>query len=1054
VRFRLLGAVDADSAGQPVDVGHARMRCVLVVLLVDANRFVSVGQLMERVWGDHPPQRGREVLYSYLSRLRAIFAAEHGVTIERRPGGYLLAVDETAVDLHQFRDLIGRARSASEDTDALVLLDQALLLWRGTAFTGLDTPWLNTVREALDIERRTAELERTDAALRCGQHARLLADLTSRAAQEPFDERIAGQLMLALAGTGRQAKALSVYQSVRQALLDELGLEPGPELRRLHEQVLAGNTEPTLVEPVSSGERTDVIVPRQLPASARHFTGRHAELKALVDILESSDAAGGTVVISAIDGMAGVGKTALAVHAAHRVAGRFPDGVLFADLHGFTPEADPVPPEQVLDQLLRGLGVPGPQIPADLDGRAGLYRSVLADRRVLIVLDNAADETHIEPLLPATALSRAIVTSRRRLAGLDDATHLSLSVLDPAEASDLFRSLAGDRVHTDDQPAVEQIIALCGRLPLAIRITAARLRLAPAGTPAMLRAELADALDAGRGMEWLSDGHRAIGAALAVSYRHLTDDQRRVFRLVGLHPGTSIEPYAVAALADTTVTDARRLLQDLYSANLVNQPFHRRYTLHDLVGAYVGTLATDLSEADRHAVLGRLYDHYAATSFRAVNLVRPWEIDERPDPPAADTPVPDLATREEAQTWLDTETDNLLATAHQAATRNRPDHLVHQSATLRRYLRSHGHYGPAILLHQEALAIVRATDDRAAQSDALNGLGILYRLQARYAEAVNCFEQASVNARATGDDDAEQEALLGLGAVHWVYGRYGPAADCYLGALDGARRTGNRTAEQHALCGLGHVHYPQSQYDQAIDCFEQALDSACSTGNLHAEREALRGLGTVNYVLGRHESAVGCYQQALDSARRDGDRTAEQDALRGLGMVRYQQGRYESAADCLQQALENARRTGNRGAVHETLIGLGNIHRAQGRHTAAADCFGQLLVGAEQIGDRNVQFEAHRGLGKVRYATNDHHEALRHNEAALRLATELDQPADQARAHDGLALAHLALTDPNQAYKHWSAALELLTTIGIDHTEEPDVTTETIRAHLLDIDAG
>ncbi|HEX5118199.1 MAG TPA: BTAD domain-containing putative transcriptional regulator [Pseudonocardiaceae bacterium] len=472
----MLGVVEAENADQQVALGHARLRCVLAVLLVEANRFVSVDQLMDRVWGECPPQRGRAALYSYVSRLRTVFAAEPMATIERRPGGYVLTIDPLSVDLHRFRKLINDARLAVDDTRAVALFDEALRWWRGTPFAGLDTAWLASVRTALEVERQAAQLDRTDAALRCGQHTHLLAELSTRAATRPLDERIAGQLMLALAGAGRPADALATYQHTRRALCDELGLEPGPELRRLHENILAGDQQPLLPTP---GERVSpAVVPHQLPAAARHFTGRHAELDTLTGLLGSTGATGDTVVISAIDGMAGVGKTALTVYAAHRLADRFPDGVLFSDLRGFTPEVDPAPPGQVLDHLLRGLGVPAAGIPPDLDARAGLYRSVLAGRRMLIVLDNAADEAQLQPLLPATVGCRVIVTSRRRLVGLDDAVHLSLPVLDPVDAARLFRDLAGDRAASADRPVVDRIVTLCGQLPLAIRITAARLRAA------------------------------------------------------------------------------------------------------------------------------------------------------------------------------------------------------------------------------------------------------------------------------------------------------------------------------------------------------------------------------------------------------------------------------------------------------------------------------------------------------------------------------------------------------------------------------------------------
>ncbi|HEX3646778.1 MAG TPA: NB-ARC domain-containing protein, partial [Pseudonocardiaceae bacterium] len=524
-------------------------------------------------------------------------------------------------------------------------------------------------------------------------------------------------------------------------------------------------------------------MPRQLPAAAGHFTGRQTELDTLINLLASTNGTIETVVISAIDGMAGIGKTALAVHAAHRLADQFTDGVLFADLHGFTPDTEPTPPEQTLDRLLRGLGVPGPQIPPDLEARVGLYRSVLAGRRVLIVLDNAADETQLTPLLPATPGCAAIVTSRRHLAGLDDATHVTLPVLDPSDAADLFRSLVGNRAVPADQPTIERIVDLCGRLPLAIRITAARLRLAPAATPTTLCAELEHALEVGSGLDWLSDGHRAVTAALAVSLRHLTPDQEHALRLAGLHPGRDLEPYALAALANTTLDQARHLLEDLHAASLLDQPAHRRYTLHDLFAAYASRLAADLPEPDRHTALARLYDHYAATSSQAMTITYPWQADHRPDPPATHTPAPALADRDQAQIWLDTETNNLLAAAHHAASGLRVDHTLHQSAVLHWYLRGRGHYTQAALLHQRALRYATATANPGAEHDALNNLGHIHRLQSRYGPATDCLERALGIARQTGHRTGEQDALHGLGHLHHLQSHYGPATDCYEQAL-------------------------------------------------------------------------------------------------------------------------------------------------------------------------------------------------------------------------------------------------------------------------------
>ena len=545
---------------------------------------------------------------------------------------------------------------------------------RAFALDNLTLAGIRRLAAGWEARRLDAEEELAEIDLRRGRPDQVLDRLHTLAAAHPGRPRLAAALARALATTGRTDQARAVLaQAERADGRAGDGLHPALVQARRALSGSGGGSPPARPGPMASAAG---VVPFQLPADTVRFTGRADYLARLLDLRPDrsgrsdgsaasagSDGSNGpaTVVVTAVEGMAGIGKTALAVRAAHRMADRFPDGVLFTDLRGFTPQAEPTAPEHALDHLLRGLGVPGPQIPPDLDTRIGLYRSVLARRQVLVLLDNVADETQLAPLLPTTPSCRTIVTSRRHLAGLDDATHLVLPVLDPAEAADLFRGLTGDRAKPADQPTIERIVALCGQLPLAIRIAAARLRLAPAGNPATACDELADAMATGSGLDWLSDGHRAVGAALAVSYRHLNANQQHAFRLAALHPGRCIEPYAMAALADATVDRARDLLEELHAASLIDQPAHRRYTLHDLVAAYASTLAAGLAEPDRQAAVDRVLDHYAAASSRAMNLAYPWEADHRPRPPATHTPAPGLTDEHEAHAWLDAETDSMLA---------------------------------------------------------------------------------------------------------------------------------------------------------------------------------------------------------------------------------------------------------------------------------------------------------------------------------------------------------------------------------------------------------
>lgn len=392
VEFRLLGDLDVRINGQALQLGPARWRCVLVSLLVDVNRCVSIDQLVDRVWADHSPRCAREVLYSYLSRLRQALAPARDVRIDRQSGGYVLRADPMMVDLHHFHRLLQQARAINDDESAVMLFDQALGLWRGPAFAVLDTPWLNSVRDDLDRQRRAAELDRNDIALRCGRHTVLLPELISGADAHPLDERLAGQLMLALYRSSRQADALEHYQRLRLRLVDELGVDPSPLLQQLYQRILTADS--TLVATAQMGrpanEDLRTPVPRQLPISIWSFTCREPELAQLDAILNAEGMQTSTVIISTVSGTAGIGKTALAVHWAHRVAGRFPDGQLFVNLRGFDPCDSVMEPAEAIRLFLDALGVTPQRMPRDLDAQAALYRSLLASRRMLIVLDNGS----------------------------------------------------------------------------------------------------------------------------------------------------------------------------------------------------------------------------------------------------------------------------------------------------------------------------------------------------------------------------------------------------------------------------------------------------------------------------------------------------------------------------------------------------------------------------------------------------------------------------------------------------------------------------------------
>jgi len=1004
MEFRVLGTLEIrDGAGLLLAPPRRKQRLLLAVLLLRANTPMSAESLLDLLWPDAAPASARANLQSYVSGLRRLLHADEPADpprLSRVSGGYLLRAGPGELDATAFEELAGEGRQAlAEQRHALAAerLAQALARWRGPVLEDLPVPAaLQPDIERLEELRMVVLEDSIQARQELNEPAVLAAELAELTARHPLRERLWAHLMLALYRAGRQADALDAYQHIYRLLDQELGVQPGPALQRLHQQILAA--DPALTPSPAATTHTPSRV-RQLPVPPQLFTGRTREMAVLDQVHDAS-----TVVISAIDGMAGIGKTALAVHLAHHIADRYPDGQLFIDLHGHTPGMAPREPADALDHLLRTLGVAGPQIPASLEDRAALYRSRLTDQQMLILLDDAATETQVTPLLPGSAGCLVLITSRHRLAGLDHTHSLSLDTLPPADAAHLFVQTAGENRLRDEPPdLVTELVELCGRLPLAIRIAAARLRSHPAWALLHLLHRLRDQQHR---LSELEAGQRSVIATLDLSYQHLTPDRQRAYRLLGLHPGPDIDPYATAALLDSTPDHATRLLDQLLDAHLLQEPTPGRHRFHDLVRAHAASGGR--TESTSRAALTRLLDHYRHTAALAADAAYPYEHELRPDVPPANTPGPDLSDPAAALDWLDTELTNLLA----AARHSRSDHVLHLSTILHRHLRNRGHYHDAETLHHRALTTARATGHRTGELEALTNLGHIHRLQDRHAQAADHYRRALRIARATGHHIGELNALNGLGHIHRLQGRYEQATNHYQRALWIAGAAGHHIGELNALNGLGHIHWRQGRYERATDHFGQALRIARATGHHHGEL----------------------------------------DALNGLGLIHRLQGRYAQAADHLQQVLGIARATGQLLGEMSALTGLGRIHRRQGRHKQATDHYQQLLELARETGDRNFEFEALQGLGRLRRATGDLDTAVAHHDQALALANELGQPADQARAHDGLAHAHHARGQHGQARKHWQDALNILTDIGVDRTDDEETTTTAIRANLASIE--
>jgi DNA-binding SARP family transcriptional activator/tetratricopeptide (TPR) repeat protein len=1032
----VLGPLEVLVDGRPLALTTGRLRTVLATLAISAGRMVALERLATAVWtGEQPPAKPHAAVRMYVSRLRGMLGAG---SITGTSAGYTLNLRPEQVDVLRFTELLESAAAAPDEHERIT---QALALWRGKPFEDVESTWLEQSQSPELVERYLAAMERRiDLEIAAGRTEGLVAELHQLTTQHPLRESLWLRLLTVLDRGGRQAEALEQYEIIRVRLAEELGADPGPALQRLFRDLLTGRTPP--VQPAAA---TTAVPPRQLPAPPPSFAGRARELAALEQVRDAS-----TVVICAVDGMAGVGKTALAVQAAHRIGERYPHGQLFIDLHGYTPGVEPVEPGEALDRMLRALGIPGAQIPAGIDERAALYRTQLADRQLLIVLDNAATEAQVRPLLPGAPGCLVLVTSRRRLAGLDPTHTLSLDILPTPDAVALFRQTAG---HTG-QPfeLLAQLVELCGRLPLAIRVAAARLRSHPSWNLTHLVERLRDQQHR---LAELAAGARSVTAALDLSYQDLSPEQREAYQLLGLHPGAEIDVYASAALLDSIPRHASRMLDQLLGAHLLLEPAAGRYRFHDLTRAHAAhTAVRHQAEPARRTALNRLLAYYGHTASLAMDAAYPYERERRPQITPAGTPTAELADPTAALGWLDAELPNLLAAARYAGEHGEPAHVLHLSAVLHRHLYTRGHYHDAEALHHRALAAARTTGERVGELNALNELGHIHQRQGRYKHAAEFYHQVLRLARTAGDRPSKRTALNGLGYLQLMQGRRERAAGYYRQALKLARAIGDRPGERAALSGLSDVLWLQGRYPEATDHYRQALQLARAIGDRPGEQAALSGLGHIDLLQGRYPQAADHYRQALQLARTTGNRSGELNVLNGLGHIHRLEGRHPQAADHYRQALQLARATGYRSGELDALNGLGHIHRLEGRYPQAAGHYERLLATAGETGDRIFEFEAWQGLGRLRHATGKPDAAVAHHRRALALAGELGQPVDQARAHDGLAHAHRALDQPAVARGHWQQALDILTGLGVDHTDDEETTVAAIRAHLAGLDRG
>jgi DNA-binding SARP family transcriptional activator/tetratricopeptide (TPR) repeat protein len=977
VEFRLLGPVEVVVDGRPVVLGPPKRRLVLALLLLEHGACMPVDRLVELAW-EEPPAAARRVVFAHVARLRKAIAGA-GAELVTTPPGYTLEVEPDQVDVHRFRRLVDAASAVEDPLARSDARRAALALWRGPVLDGLDPPGpARRLFQVLDDLRLTTTEDRFDDELTLGRHHTVLADLAELAARHPLRERLAGQLMLAQYRSGNAAEALAVYRRTRTSLATELGVDPDPELDRLHAAILRRDpaaAEPPVPAPSEPAPPPPPAAapPRMLPRDVVGFIGRDGHLRQL-DALLPGD---GPAPVVMITGLAGTGKSALAVRWAHRVADQFPDGCLYLDLDGYRGEAR-ISPARALAVLLRALGVPPDQVPAEAAEAGSLYRSALSGRRVLIVLDNVAGAGQARPLLPAAPGCMAVTIGRTRLDGLialDQAHHVPLGVLTGTEAVAMLARFAGRARVDADREGARRLAGLCGYLPLALAIAGTRLATEPDLTLAEHARALADR-DRLSALSVDDDEHAAVRGAFAESYRSLPAELRVAFQRLGLHPVRTVGVAAAAILIGTDEGQARDRLHRLARFSMVDPVDGGRYALHDLLHLFARELAA-AHAAEEAAGIRRLSVWYLHAVDAAVRRLYPSLVRlPVPTPPPDDLPVPRFDDDATARQWLEAERDAVVAVVAKLAADGPQETVWLLADAIRGHLRSARHLADLLAVSEAA--------DRAARD-------------------------APPRIRAN--------TRLGLSNAHRLHGDLAPAiAHCREG-LALCRRAGWVDGEAAAHGNLGNLHLEVGELDLAIVHYERSADLFQQIGHRGGQATSLGNIGAVHRMLGRLAEAGTAHTEALRLHRAGGSRSGEALALAHLGVVQHLSGRLGAAHTHLVDALGIFRRAGDRAGEAGTLDALAAVHRSAGRLTEALEHANAAVDLARAVAYPRTEADALNTLGEIWHAMAAEYAAIRAHHDALHLARRrhVHHRDAEITALLGLVAAHDAAGRPDLA---------------------------------------
>ncbi|MER5986427.1 BTAD domain-containing putative transcriptional regulator [Streptomyces sp. NPDC001787] len=976
--IRILGSIELRVNGQGDPLGTAKERAMIAALAVDAGRPVTLDSLIHRLWDDAPPAKPRASLHSYAARIRRRLGGCAGdrARVVQQAHTYSLVLDPDLVDSHRFQRLTAEALARSDDGDgarALALLREADGLWRGEPLSGMTGLWAQSIRTNLLEKRLAATLARVGIELRTGRYAELVPDLSTLFELHPTDETLAGHLMVANYGCGRQADALRTFDTVRRRLGEEFGSDPGEALTRLYQLIL--NRVP--VVELLSGPEPVATAPHTLPSHGE-LVGREREMHTLL----ARPPAGSVIALQTISGMGGVGKTLLALHAARALAPHYPDGQLHLDLSAHTPDGHPLSPESALTRLLRNFGVPVTDLPDDREGLVSLWRTLLSTRRSVIVLDDAADAEQVAPLLPGTSESLLIITSRRRLTGLPGVRSLFLDVLPADDASTLFRRLVGAE-RTSDPDEVAEIVRLCGHLPLAVEIAAGRLGSRPSWTTSRLIEKLSR--EHGR-LNEIRDGYREIAGVFEMSYHTLGSEQQTIFRQLSLHFGADFTPHSAAALTGLRLEETERVLDSLLDAHLLQEPAPERFRFHDLVGEYARSLsATEDRYEGQLPAVRRVIDFYVHAAETADRLIHPRGLRTDIEEFVPEFAMPDWRDASAARNWLAQEHGTLVAAEHRA----RGHGLTRQAARLAHALAAHldeeGYWAEAQPMHEAAAAFWRASGERRSEALALIDLGRALSRASRYEAALTAGHAAMETAGTLDDPAMDAEARHLLGVIHWNMG----------------------------------------QLDEALSFQNQTLERRLRSGDTWQLARTRNNLGITHLYLGNHTTSMEFFVSALGGFRRSGDAREEFNVLNNLSDLHFQTGDRESARRLLMKSLSNPRLAGTPLARATGQVNLANTMAMPEEAEAALELYREALLSFRRLGDRrNASITLHR-MGVAFEESGRDDQAVAHHERALDLATSIGAEHERMLALRGMAASERRLGRIRSAARHLSEALAL-----------------------------